>query len=139
MTSVYNLDKWKQWAENNTRILGKIKPNGKIGIINGISSNEILIITIIDADNVKLELTENTNSYNNPIVDLLFDIPEEYYENIFEDGKFKEISKHISDGTISGYNMYSEDELFEKGFTFFMSFIGLSFSGARHCKTNGAC
>jgi hypothetical protein len=35
--------------------------------------------------------------------------------------------------------MYSEDELFEKGFTFFMSFIGLSFSGARHCKTNGAC
>jgi hypothetical protein len=23
--------------------------------------------------------------------------------------------------------MYSEDELFEKGFTFFMSFIGLSF------------
>ena len=138
MSNIYDLDKWNKWAENNTRILGKIKPNGKLGIIDGMDSDELLKFTIIDKDNINLEVIEKIDS-DEPLIDLLLDIPNQYYDEIFEEGKFKTISSLLKDGTAVGYNMYSEDELFEKGFTFFMSFIGITFKNTRVCKLGKTC
>ena len=74
-------------------------------------SDELLKFTIIDKDNINLEVIEKIDS-DEPLIDLLLDIPNQYYDEIFEEGKFKTISSLLKDGTAVGYNMYSEDELF---------------------------
>lgn len=126
MSSVFEVEKWKQWANSETSLFYTLPDYGRVGFVTNASSEDILIFTKLQDMVVKVELNQLSEIKRDPVVDIVFIVNTNQFDIILSDGSFKKFSKLLNKALISVFALAPKKTLRQKDYALFMSALGLS-------------
>ena len=122
--SIFNINKWLQWLQQEDNAFNKIPNNGIVGIISNASNTEILIIS---RKNNTIDIRTSTiqEEKRNPIVDIVFIINNRHFDLILTN-KFEQFKNLINDNQLTAKPLISLEKLQTKKYLEFIGEVGLT-------------
>ena len=122
--SIFNINKWLQWLQQEDNAFNKIPNNGIVGIISNASNTEILIIS---RKNNTIDIRTSTiqEEKRNPIVDIVFIINNRHFDLILTN-KFEQVKNLINDNQLTAKPLISLEKLPTKKYLEFIGEVGLT-------------
>lgn len=122
----FNLEKWKKWVDNNSFAFKDIV-NGKTIAFNISGFNEgVILLTkeINDVDVSYYTIPFSKQEITKDDADLLFEIKPLYLDNILNEKGFSYLSNLLKRSCVMFFKLVSDNQLFNDGFSNFLSDIG---------------
>ena len=122
--SIFNINKWLQWLQQEDNAFNKIPNNGIVGIISNASNTEILIISRKN-NTIDIRTSTRQEEKRNPIVDIVFIINNRHFDLILTN-KFEQFKNLINDNQLTAKPLISLEKLQTKKYLEFIGEVGLT-------------
>ena len=135
METVFNVERWRNWANGSYSLFYTLPDNGRVGVVTNDSSEDILVFKKDrNSDKVNVESNKIQEIRLQPVVDIVFIINERNFDEVLNDDAFKRLSELLKEGLISIFSLMPLNELNQKDYTLFLSSLGLSSSECVLCN-----
>ncbi len=122
--SIFDINKWLNWLQQEDNAFNKIPNNGAVGIISNASKEDILIISRKN-NTIDIRTSKIPEETRNPIVDIVFIVNKRHFDIILANN-FEQFKNLINDNQLTAQPLISLEKLQTKHYLEFIGETGLT-------------
>ena len=122
--SIFDINKWLNWLQQEDNAFNKIPNNGAVGIISNASKEDILIISRKN-NTIDIRTRKIQEETRNPIVYIVFIVNKRHFDIILANN-FEQFKNLINDNQLTAQPLISLEKLQTKHYLEFIGETGLT-------------